>query len=279
MNKKIPETKSLNSMNKMLKELSLNTVCEGAKCPNKGECFKDKTATFMLMGDTCTRNCSFCGVNKGNPNKIDPEEPINVAKGVKHLGLTHAVITSVTRDDLDDGGAEHFVETINNIKKFNPNTSIEVLIPDFKGNKEAILKIIKAKPEIINHNIETVPALYNLIRPQASYEKSLKLLQFVKEENPLILTKTGIMIGLGESKQNVLDLINDLVNINCDILTIGQYLQPSRNHLEVKEYITLEQFSEYKDIAKQKGIRFVESGPFVRSSYKAATALNYLKKG
>ncbi|MCC5909314.1 MAG: lipoyl synthase [Clostridiaceae bacterium] len=275
--KKLPHTKSLNEMNKLLKSLSLNTVCQGAKCPNMGECFKNKTATFMILGDICTRQCKFCAVSKGAPQTIDLKEPENVAIAVKKLDLKHAVITSVTRDDLEDGGAQHFVNTIKEIRKINSHVSIEVLIPDFNGNEEAVEKVIEAKPEIINHNLETVPTLYSSVRPQANYKGSLSLLNQVKRMDADIITKTGLMLGVGESEEDFYKTVEDLVAIDCDILTLGQYLQPSKHHLPVVEYITPEKFDCYKNIAEEKGIRFVVSGPFVRSSYNAIDGFEQLK--
>lgn len=276
--KKIPEKQSMEKMEKMLSALSLNTVCQGANCPNIGECFKNKTATFMILGSICTRNCRFCAVSKGEPTKLDLQEPLNVAIAVKKLKLKHAVITSVTRDDIDDGGAEHFSKTIIEVRNHNPETSIEVLIPDFKGNETALLKVINTKPEIINHNLETVPSLYKQVRPQADYRQSLKLLETVKVKDATILTKTGIMVGLGEKDEEIVATLEDLAAIKCDIVTLGQYLQPSKQHLPVIEYITPDKFLYYKNIALSKGINFVESGPFVRSSYNAIKGFNALSK-
>ncbi|AKL94545.1 lipoyl synthase LipA [Clostridium aceticum] len=275
--RRLPEKESLNKMEEMLVSLSLNTVCQEAKCPNIGECFKNKTATFMILGDICTRQCKFCAVTKGEPTHPDPAEPKNVAKAVKKLGLKHTVITSVTRDDLEDGGAEHFVHTIKAVRKYNPKTSIEVLVPDFDGKENSIQKVIDAKPEIINHNLETVAALYSVVRPQAQYLRSLELLQRVKTKDSSILTKTGIMLGLGEKEEEVMGLVEDLVKIQCDILTFGQYLRPTKEHLPVQEYVTPEKFQHYKEEAEKRGIKFVESGPFVRSSYNAAKGFDTLQ--
>jgi len=258
-------------MTALLRSLSLHTVCEDANCPNRSECFKSRTATFLILGDVCTRGCRYCAVAKGAPAMLDPEEPQHVAEAAEKLELRHVVVTSVTRDDLPDGGADHFAQTILALRKRLPLSTIEVLIPDFQGSEEALLRVIKAKPDIINHNVETVPSLYPIVRPQADYARSLELLRRVKQAG--LYSKTGFMVGLGETRQDVLALIDDLVATGCDMLTIGQYLQPSRNHLPVVEFITPAQFDEYKEIALEKGIRFVASGPFVRSSYHAAEAM------
>ncbi|SNS10198.1 lipoic acid synthetase [Anaerovirgula multivorans] len=276
LTKKIPNQKSLYAMENMLKGLSLHTVCEGANCPNIGECFENKTATFMILGKQCTRNCRFCAVSKDSPEELDREEPENVAKAVKELGLKHVVITSVTRDDLKDGGAHHFVHTIKEIRRNNVNTTIEVLIPDFNGNKDALQKIIDVEPEILNHNLETVPFLYKTVRPEGNYKRSLKILEIAKRENPRIITKTGLMLGLGENEEEVTLVMEDLLQVGCDILTLGQYLQPTKKHIQVAEYISPEKFQYYKEKAIKKGLKYVASGPFVRSSYKAIEGYNIL---
>ncbi|KJF28767.1 lipoyl synthase [Clostridium aceticum] len=273
LTKKAADQKSFLKMEKLLKDLALNTVCGEADCPNIGECFQKKTATFMILGKTCTRNCGFCAVSKGIPEAIKTEEAVSVAIAVNKLNLRHVVITSVTRDDLQDGGAQHFVDTINEIRKCNKNVTIEVLIPDFKGNKKSIQKVIDAEPEIINHNLETVPVLYSEIRSGASYTRSLGLLKQVKESNKKIITKTGMMLGLGERREEVLEVMDDLRKIDCDVLTLGQYLKPTEGHIDVEEYISPERFSVYKEIALKKGFKFVESGPFVRSSYQAVNII------
>lgn len=275
--KKRMDMKPVMEMEKMLRSLSLNTVCEGASCPNRGECFKNKTATFMILGSVCTRNCRFCDVPKGAPTHLDPNEPENVAIASEKLGLRHVVVTSVTRDDLPDGGAEHFAQTIRAIKSKLPESSVEVLIPDFEGSKDALMTVIDAKPEIINHNTETVPRLYPTVRPMAKYERSLELLKRVKELGGGIHSKSGIMVGLGETKEEVLAVMDDLRAVDCDLLTIGQYLQPSRKHLEIVEYITPEQFREYEQIGLEKGFKYVASGPFVRSSYNAIEGMKRLQ--
>lgn len=268
---------AIREMNIMLKDLSLNTVCKEASCPNMGECFKKNTATFMIMGPNCTRHCKFCDVTKGEIFPLDPNEPENVALASKKLGLKHIVVTSVTRDDLEDGGAAHFAKTIRAIKRAIPDSTVEVLIPDLKGVKESLDIVIDAKPDVINHNVETVPSLYSTVRPGAIYSRSLNVLKYVKEKSPDILTKTGIMLGLGEEKEEVLKLMDDLVKIDCDIFTLGQYLRPSSKHIEVKEYVTPETFEEYKRIGEEKGIKYVASSPLVRSSYNALEAIKRIR--
>lgn len=265
-------------MSSLLADLSLNTVCKEAGCPNIGECFKNNTATFMIMGNNCTRNCRFCAVSKGELFPLNPKEPENVAIAAKKLQLKHVVITSVTRDDLVDGGAYHFAQTIRAVKEALPYSTIEVLIPDLNGRTEDIDKIICANPDVLNHNIETVPSLYKKVRPEADYSRSLRVLKYVKEKAPSIISKTGLMVGLGEKEEEINAVIDDLVKTRCDILTIGQYLSPSENHLKVKEYISPEKFSEYKKAGEEKGIKFIASAPLVRSSYNALEALNAVRK-
>ncbi len=277
LRKRLPSKGSMDSMQNMVKHLRLHTVCEEAHCPNVGECFGNKTATFMILGETCTRGCRFCAVGKGQALPPDPDEPQHLAEAVKELGLKHAVITSVTRDDLPDGGAAHFARTIEAVRKLNPNTTIEVLIPDFQGDDQALKMVLKAKPEILNHNIETVPSLYEKVRPGADFERSLLLLKRVKEYGSDILSKTGIMVGLGESPNEMTMVMERLVVLKCDILTIGQYLQPSAEHLPVEEFVTPEQFEAYRQEGLSLGLAFVESGPFIRSSYNAAKALDALR--
>lgn len=254
---------------KLLKSLNLNTVCSEASCPNIGECYGRKTATFMIMGTECTRNCTFCNVNHGDLLGLDEDEPKRIAEAVKTLGLKHVVITSVTRDDLSDGGASHFVKTINAIRQDNRETAIEVLIPDFQGSDSALKQIVDAAPTIINHNMETIARLYDTVRPMADYQQSLKLIEQVKLMNPDAVTKTGIMVGLSETYDEVLALMTDLRQVDCDIITIGQYLAPSRKHIEVTEYIEPEIFKAYETAAYEKGFTYVASGPLVRSSYLA----------
>ena len=261
----------------MLHKLSLNTVCTEAHCPNIGECFKKKSATFMIMGKHCTRNCRFCIVTKGAPESLDPKEPQNVAQAAQILGLKHIVVTSVTRDDLPDGGSVHFAKTIRTLRAVLPESTIEVLIPDFKGVQESLDMIIRERPDVIGHNVETVPSLYSTVRPQADFQRSLDVLKYVKESAPGILTKSGIMVGLGETEDEIISVMNDLVRINCDIMTIGQYLRPSKDHLEVREYVAPETFEHYKQIGERLGIRFIASGPLVRSSYKASEAIKAIR--
>ncbi|HHU64022.1 MAG TPA: lipoyl synthase [Clostridiales bacterium] len=263
----------LREVKEMLSRLSLHTVCEEANCPNIGECFGRRTATFMILGRVCTRNCTFCNVTKGNAQPVDPNEPRHVAEAVKELQLRHVVITSVTRDDLPDGGAAHFAEVIKSIKALDEKVVVEVLIPDFKSSQDALKLVVDAKPEIINHNVETVPRLYPTVRPMAVYQRSLSLLKNVKTMDDSILTKSGIMLGLGEREEEVIDVLKDLRKVGCDIMTIGQYLAPSKKHHPVVEYIRPEVFDRYKDICLELGFKYVASSPLVRSSYHADQAL------
>ena len=254
---------------KLLQSLSLHTVCESARCPNRGECFARKVATFLIMGDVCTRRCRFCAVEKGIPQPLDPEEPRRVGEASRQLGLKHVVVTSVTRDDLSDGGASHFVATIREIRKALPFSTVEVLTPDFQGREEDLRVVAKEEPEVFNHNVETVPRLYPLVRPLASYQRSLTILERVKEISPSVITKSGLMVGLGEKKEEVIEVLKDLKRVGCDVVTIGQYLRPSSRHLEVKEYVPPQVFAWYEDVAYFLGFRGVASGPLVRSSYLA----------
>ncbi len=257
------------SLKSLIKEKRLNTVCEEASCPNIYECWSMGTATFMIMGDTCTRACGFCDVNTGKPCDLDMDEPYRVAESVKIMGLTHAVITSVNRDDLDDGGSAFFAKTIDEVRLKNNQTSIEVLIPDFKGSKEAIDNIINANPEVLNHNLETVPRLQREIRTAASYGRSLALLQYAKESHFLGKTKTGLIVGMGEEFEEVIAVLKDLSRINIDIVTIGQYLRPTQRHRLIDRYVSEDEFEQYKTIGQELGIPHIESGPLVRSSYHA----------
>lgn len=252
----------------------LHTVCKEARCPNRGECESSGTATFLILGDRCTRNCSFCAVKYGMPTPVNPEEPDLVAASVAELGLHHAVITSVTRDDLPDGGASAFSQTIEAIRKRAPGTTIEVLIPDFQGNRAALNLVIEARPEVINHNMETVSRLYPELRSSSSYSRSLELLQRVADAT--IAAKSGIMVGVGETREELLQLMRDLAAVDCSILTVGQYLQPSKNHHPVVRYFTDEEFQEVKELALGIGLKKVVSGPLVRSSYKSAEMLRRL---
>lgn len=269
LNKKI-NLNDCNSVKALLEGLDLNTVCQEASCPNIGECFARKEATFMILGKICTRNCSFCGVKKGNPLPVDLAEAGRVAEAVKRLGLSHVVITSVTRDDLSDGGAGGFISCVENIRKTNPGVSVEALIPDLQLNLAAIKSVVNVKPEIIAHNIETVPRLYKSARQGADYSRSIEVLRIIKEFDKLIYTKSGIMLGLGEEEHEVLKVFADLREADCDFLSIGQYLAPSKDHFSVKEYIEPEWFAYYKDKALSFGFKFVSSGPYVRSSYLAS---------
>ncbi|NLX76877.1 MAG: lipoyl synthase [Clostridiaceae bacterium] len=271
---KAHSVKGLEYVEDMLKNLHLNTVCDEAACPNRGECFGRKTATFMILGSVCTRNCTFCNVSKGTVQQVDENEPGRVAQAVKALGLKHAVITSVTRDDLPDGGAEHFARVIESIRNTAPGVTIEVLIPDFQGSVEALKKVVDARPEIINHNVETVPGLYREVRPMADYQRSLNVLKNVKEMDSSIYTKSGIMVGLGETGEQVVSVMRDLRGVNCDFLTIGQYLAPSAKHHPVIEYIHPNQFKAYEEKAYELGFLYVASGPLVRSSYMAEQAID-----
>ena len=259
------------ALKELLGELNLYTVCQEAKCPNVAECWGGGTATFMLMGDTCTRGCRFCAVKTGNPRgKIDSDEPKKVAYAISKLGLRYVVITSVDRDDLIDHGSGHFAETISNLKKHDPELMIEVLTPDFLGNREWIEKIVNAGPDVYAHNIETVERLTPKVRdPRATYQQTLQVLKLVKEINPQRFTKTSIMMGLGEEDAEVLQTLKDLRNVGCDVVTFGQYLQPTSRHLKVKEYVTPEKFSYWKKTADDLGFLYVASGPLVRSSYRA----------
>jgi lipoate synthase len=265
---------NIDETEKLLRSLKLNTVCEGAQCPNIDECFGRKTTTFMILGNICTRGCRFCAVEKGIAYQPDPNEPMHVAEASKILGLRHIVITSVTRDDLPDGGAEHYFKTVGAIKALNPSATIELLIPDLKGNWKALKRILDAKPDILNHNLETVASLYKTVRPQADYGRSLELLRKAKEIDSGIYTKSGIMVGLGEKVEEVNALMDDLRAVCCDIITIGQYLRPSENHLEVFEYVHPNDFEAYRVTAMQKGFRYAASGPFVRSSYNAVLGMD-----
>ena len=254
-------------VNKVVKEHGLHTICTSGKCPNISECWNRGTATFMILGDVCTRSCAFCNVKSGRPQLVDPQEPAKLAESVQLMNLRHAVVTSVDRDDLPDGGAGHWAETIRAIKTVNPLTTLEVLIPDFDGNTALLDIIIAEKPNIISHNLETVRRLTPEIRTKAQYDTSLKVLAHIASQK--LAAKTGVMLGLGETEEEILTLMDDALAAGCSILTIGQYMQPSRYNVGVKEYITPEKFEEYKQIGLKKGFRYVESGPLVRSSYGA----------
>ena len=270
---KLGDPRNQNAVLDLISGLGLHTVCQEAKCPNIFECWTDKTATFMLGGDTCTRHCGFCAVNKGKPTDLDPMEPTHVAQAVKHLDLAHAVITSVNRDDLADGGAAHWAETIRKVHEMNPRCRVEVLIPDFQGNEEALNTVLAARPEVLNHNTETIARLYRRVRPDAKYAQTLELLDrsahYRDTQFPAMKTKSGIMAGLGETFEEVVDLMRDLRSVSCDIMTIGQYLQPYEKRLPVERYVTPEEFVEWKAIGEAMGFKHVESSPLTRSSYHA----------
>ncbi len=267
---KISANEDITRIKKILRDNKLHTVCEEAACPNLGECFSHGTATFMIMGDICTRRCPFCDVAHGKPKPLDQQEPLNLAKTIKTMALKYVVITSVDRDDLRDGGAGHFSECIKAIRELSPETKIEVLVPDFRGRMDKAVDILKTQPcDVFNHNLETVPRLYKQARPGANYQGSLSLLQKYKQAYPLAKTKSGLMLGLGEQEEEVKQVMQDLLAHGCTMLTLGQYLQPSKDHLPVKEYITPEQFDRYAEIAKGLGFKNIASAPLVRSSYHA----------
>lgn len=257
-----------------MNDLSLHTVCQEARCPNIYECWSSGTATFMIAGDICTRRCGFCAVTKGAPKPLDAEEPWHVAQAVQKMGVKHAVITAVNRDEMEDGGAEHFAATIRAVRALNPTTKVEVLIPDFQGNEAALNAVLDAEPDVLNHNTETVPRLYRRVRPQAKYQEwTMTLLERAAKRRDIesrgMFTKSGIMVGLGETTEEIIQTMRDLKNVDCDILTIGQYLQPAIKRLKVEKYYTPEEFAEFKRIGLEMGFRYVESGPLVRSSYHA----------
>lgn len=265
----IIDTDKTRTVRKILKANCLNTVCENARCPNKNECYTKNTATFLIMGNACTRNCRYCNIGCDRPEPLDLQEPQHVARAVKALGLKYAVITSVTRDDLPDGGAEHFANCIKEIRKLSSDTKIEILTPDFKGSEKSLDTIIKAYPQVFNHNIETVKALFKTARPQGDYGCSLNVLKYIKDKSDII-TKSGLMVGLGETFEQIEETLCDLHSVGCDILTIGQYIQPSKEHLPVDRYYTPEEFEQLQSLAEKIGIKHHKIGPLVRSSYRAA---------
>ncbi len=265
---KLPVGKKYTELRGLVDKYKLNTICTSGSCPNMGECWTEGTATFMILGNICTRSCGFCGVKTGRPETVDWEEPEKVARSIKLMKIKHAVITSVDRDDLKDGGSIIWAETINAIRRANPNTTIETLIPDFQGNKINIDRVLTVAPELISHNLETVRRLTREVRIQAKYDRSLEVLKYMKDKGQQ-RTKSGIMLGLGETEAEVIETMQDLANAKVDILTIGQYLQPSKKHLPVIEYIAPEQFDKYKELGLKMGFKYVESGALVRSSYKA----------
>jgi len=267
---KAPQWERVGSVKEILRDLSLNTVCEEASCPNIGECFKAGTATFLIMGPACTRACPYCDIDfEKKPKALDPTEPTRLAEAVRHMNLNHVVITSVNRDDLPDGGASQFVGCIEAIRAVSPRTTIEVLIPDLCGNWVALETILQAKPEVLNHNTETVPRLYRRVRPQGNYQRSLELLKRSRELAPSVYTKSGVMVGLGETDTEIRQVMQDLRDVDCDILTIGQYLQPSQKHLGVVNFITPAQFDAWKELGESLGFLQVVSSPLTRSSYHA----------
>ena len=272
---RIPGGGNYVELKKLMRDLQLHTVCEEARCPNIGECWNSRTATFMILGDVCTRRCMFCAVKKGKPGGIvDTDEPRRLGEAVAHLKLNHVVITSVNRDDLPDGGAGVFADCITEARKQRPSCTIEVLIPDLEGNWDALKVIVQAGPEVLNHNTETVQRLYRRARPYANYQQTLSLLKKGKKLNPDMLTKSGLMVGLGETVIELLETMQDIRNTGCDILTIGQYLSPSPRHLPIQRYYTPDEFDELKETGLEMGFRHVESGPLVRSSYHAGEQVN-----
>ncbi len=273
---KLPIGENYSEVFQLMRNNKLNTVCEEARCPNMGECWNRKTATFMILGDICTRSCGFCNVKVGLPSELDLDEPRRVADAVEKLRLKHVVITSVNRDELKDGGASVFAETIKRIRVKNQNTTIEILIPDFKGDESAFEIILNNPPDILNHNLETVERLYHAVRPQAKFQRSLDLIKWFSSRN--LKTKSGMMVGIGETNDEVIEAMNDLYNHGCNIVTIGQYLQPTKNHLPVDRYVTPEEFLFFKNEGLKIGFEFVESSPLVRSSYHADEQVRKISK-
>ncbi|XXJ19100.1 lipoyl synthase [Desulfovibrio caledoniensis] len=267
---KLPCNENFSNTSELIGDLHLNTVCQSAKCPNKWECFSKNVATFLIMGAICTRNCAFCNITSGDLEPLDPTEPARVAEAARRLKLKHVVITSVTRDDLPDGGSGHFAACIRAVREAMPECTVEVLIPDFQGDEAALRAVLDARPNVLNHNLETVPVLYDAIRPQADYRQSLYVLENAKRMAPDIPTKSGIMVGLGETDEQIMTVLDDLAAIDCDIVTIGQYMQPSRQHPMVKRYVEPEVFELYAEEGRKRGIRHMFSAPLVRSSYNAA---------
>lgn len=271
-----PETRATGSVRELLKEKGLRTVCEEATCPNLHHCWSSGTATFLIMGGICTRNCSFCDIHPGRPEPLETDEPEKLARAVEQMGLRHAVITSVTRDDLPDGGSQHFAATIRAVKKRNPDVTVEVLIPDFRGNREDLDRVLSAGPHILNHNLETVPSLYQSIRPQANYRRSLELLEYAARKG--FNVKSGIMLGMGETEEEVHEVLKDLSRVGCRIVTMGQYLAPTENHAPIKRYLTGEEFQKLEEFGRNLGIKEVLSGKLVRSSYHADEVQDRLRK-
>lgn len=274
---KAPVSKQYHETRKIMRNLNLTTVCEEAACPNIGECWTKKHATFMILGEVCTRACSFCNVATGRPDTLDPYEPLRIGVAVEKMGLKHVVVTSVDRDDLPDGGADHFVKTIAAIRMKSPDTTIEILTPDFRDKTDAAKPIVDARPDVFNHNLETVPRLYPSIRPGSRYFTSLSLLQEVKKLDPSIFTKSGIMVGLGESREEVMQVMDDLRAAGVDFMTIGQYLQPTKKHAAVQKFVTPDEFDDYARLARAKGFLMVASSPLTRSSYHADSDFQKLR--
>ncbi len=270
LKKRIPPIQDLAKVRSILSESELHTVCEEARCPNLGECFSKGTATILILGRICTRNCGFCAVERGTPRDLDESEPAKVSGAIRQMGLQYVVLTSVTRDDLPDGGASRFAETLRAVRARDRGIKIEVLVPDFKGDESSLTIVLNESPDVLNHNIETVRRLYPVVRPQANYQRSLDLLERSKAFHPEIITKSGLMLGLGEDRNEVLDLLQDLRDVGCDFLTVGQYLQPRPDRLPVRRYIPPEEFEEYKRVGEGMGFKGIASGPFVRSSYHAS---------
>jgi lipoic acid synthetase len=264
---KLPVGKKYTELRSLVDKYKLNTICASGSCPNMGECWGEGTATFMILGNTCTRSCGFCGVKTGRPDTVEWDEPEKVARSIKIMGIKHAVITSVDRDDLKDGGSIIWAETVDAIRRANPKTTLETLIPDFQGNTNQIDRVIAVHPEVVSHNMETVRRLTREVRIQAKYDRSLSVLKYLKENG--MRTKTGLMLGLGETEEEVIQTMKELREVHCDVITLGQYLQPSKKHLPLKEFVTPEQFKKYETIGLEMGFMYVESGPLVRSSYKA----------
>ncbi|MCK5341444.1 MAG: lipoyl synthase [Desulfobulbaceae bacterium] len=276
--RRLPTGPEYEKVRGLVDSFHLHTVCQEARCPNQWECFSDQTATFLIMGPACTRNCRFCAVQKSPVAPPDPEEPQRVAQAASTLGLSYVVITSVTRDDLDDGGASVFAETITEVKKICDGVRIEVLVPDFQGDMRALQQVIAAGPDVLNHNIETVPRLYETVRPQADYQRSLDIFRYLRGSSPKLPTKSGLMLGLGEKDDEIKATLVDLVTAGCKLLTLGQYLQPTKDHLPVERYVTPEEFDQWRSTALKIGFVEAVSGPLVRSSYQAGKLLGHCAK-
>lgn len=276
LKKDLPDGRAMKRMRTLLADLNLHTICESANCPNIGECWGESTATFLILGNICTRRCGFCDVTTGRPDLVDPHEPENVAQAIAHLGIKHAVITMVNRDDLEDAGAEHIARTIRAVRRRNPDTTIEVLVSELKGREDLIGQVLEAKPDVFAHNLETVRRLHRKVRPRFRYDQSLEVLAIARRLAPDVYTKSNIMVGLGETEEEVIEMMKDLRSVDCDFLTIGQYLRPSEKHLPVEEFVHPDVFRRYQAIAEELGFKYVFSGPFVRSSYQAGSALKHV---